>query len=163
MIRFVGGIIRQVLKLGIPIAFQDLLVGFSFLVIQAVVNALGVTASAGVGVAEKVCGFIMLVPAAFMQSISAFVAQNIGAGKPDRYDSYWIAAKRQAAGKVTRLSNGVISANDATANAFNCTITRRIFRVIFNFAANNGEIRVYRTCHSCYNLLKLKRKSSGAI
>ena len=84
MIRFAGGIIRQVLKLGIPIAFQDLLVGFSFLVIQAVVNALGVTASAGVGVAEKVCGFIMLVPAAFMQSISAFVAQNIGAGKPDR-------------------------------------------------------------------------------
>ena len=84
MIRFAGGIIKQVLKLGIPIAFQDLLVGFSFLVILAIVNDLGVTASAGVGVAEKVCGFIMLVPAAFMQSISAFVAQNIGAGKPDR-------------------------------------------------------------------------------
>ena len=84
MIRFAGGIIKQVLKLGIPVAFQDLLVGFSFLVIQAIVNDLGVTASAGVGVAEKVCGFIMLVPAAFMQSISAFVAQNIGAGKPDR-------------------------------------------------------------------------------
>ena len=56
----------------------------SALVIQAIVNDLGVTASAGVGVAEKVRGFIMLVPAAFMQSISAFVAQNIGAGKPDR-------------------------------------------------------------------------------
>lgn len=84
MVRYAGDIIRQILKLGIPIAFQDLLVGLSFLVMQAVVNALGVTASAGVGVAEKVCGFIMLVPAAFMQSISAFVAQNIGAGKPDR-------------------------------------------------------------------------------
>lgn len=84
MVRYVGDIIRQILKLGIPIAFQDLLVGLSFLVVQAVVNALGLTASAGVGVAEKVCGFIMLIPAAFMQSISAFVAQNIGAGKPDR-------------------------------------------------------------------------------
>ena len=84
MIRFEGTVVRQVLKLGVPIAFQDLLVGFSFLVIQAIVNALGVTASAGVGVSEKVCGFIMLVPAAFMQSISAFVAQNIGAGKPNR-------------------------------------------------------------------------------
>ena len=84
LIVFAGGIIKQVLKLGIPIAFQDLLVGFSFLVVLAIVNDLGVTASAGVGVAEKVCGFIMLVPAAFMQSISAFVAQNIGAGKPDR-------------------------------------------------------------------------------
>jgi len=84
MIRFHREIIGRVLGLGIPIALQDFLVGISFLVIQAIVNTLGVTASAGVGVAEKVCGFIMLVPAAFMQSISAFVAQNVGAGKMDR-------------------------------------------------------------------------------
>lgn len=62
----------------------DLLVNISFLVILAIVNSLGLTASAGVGVAEKLCGFIMLVPSAFMQSMSAFVAQNIGAGKPER-------------------------------------------------------------------------------
>lgn len=84
MIRFDGKIIGKVLKLGSPIALQDFLVGLSFLVVQAIVNTLGVTASAGVGVAEKVCGFIMLVPSAFMQSISAFVAQNAGAGKMDR-------------------------------------------------------------------------------
>ena len=84
MIRFNREIIGHVAMLGIPIALQDFLVGISFLVIQAIVNTLGVTASAGVGVAEKVCGFIMLVPAAFMQSISAFVAQNVGAGKMDR-------------------------------------------------------------------------------
>lgn len=48
------------------------------------VNALGITASAGVGIAEKVCAFIMLIPSAFMQSISAFVAQNVGAHKVDR-------------------------------------------------------------------------------
>lgn len=52
--------------------------------IIAIVNSLGLTASAGVGVAEKLCGFLMLVPSAFMQSMSAFVAQNIGAGKPKR-------------------------------------------------------------------------------
>ncbi|MBQ2101863.1 MAG: MATE family efflux transporter [Lachnospiraceae bacterium] len=84
MIRFQKEIIRHVLGLGLPIALQDFLVGLSFLVVQAIVNTLGVTASAGVGVAEKVCGFIMLVPASFMQSISAFVAQNVGAGKMDR-------------------------------------------------------------------------------
>ncbi|MBQ6095696.1 MAG: MATE family efflux transporter [Lachnospiraceae bacterium] len=84
MIRFNKEIIGHVLRLGIPIALQDFLVGISFLVIQAIVNTLGVTASAGVGVSQKVCGFIMLVPAAFMQSISAFVAQNVGAGKMDR-------------------------------------------------------------------------------
>ena len=60
------------------------LLGSSFLVIQALVNSMGTTASAGVGVGEKVCTFIMLVPSAYTQSMSAFVAQNRGAGRMDR-------------------------------------------------------------------------------
>lgn len=83
-IRFVDKCAASIFRIGTPIALQDLLVGTSFLVMQAIVNKIGLTASAGVGVAEKVCAFIMLVPAAFMQSMSAFVAQNYGAGKPER-------------------------------------------------------------------------------
>jgi putative MATE family efflux protein len=83
-IRFHRQLVYQVLSLGLPIAVQDLLVGMSFLIILAIVNHLGIIASAGVGVAEKICGFIMLVPAAFMQSMSAFAAQNKGAGRMDR-------------------------------------------------------------------------------
>ena len=83
-IRWNGMIISKIITLGIPIALQDLLVGISFLVILAIVNSLGLTASAAVGVAEKVCGFIMLVPASFMQAMSAYAAQNRGAGKLDR-------------------------------------------------------------------------------
>lgn len=74
----------QMIRLGAPIALQDLLVSISFLIILAIVNSMGVIASAGVGVAEKVCAFIMLISSAFMQSISAFVAQNYGAGRMDR-------------------------------------------------------------------------------
>ncbi len=77
-------IIKQTVKLGFPIALQDGLVSMSFLAIIAIVNELGVIASAGIGVAEKLCSFIMLVPSAFSQSLSAFVAQNIGASKPER-------------------------------------------------------------------------------
>ncbi len=80
-IRFKKAIIRKVTSLGLPIALQDLLVGISFLVLLAIVNSLGLIPSAGVGVAERVCGFIMLIPSAFMQAMAAFVAQNIGAGK----------------------------------------------------------------------------------
>lgn len=83
-IRFDGPVIRRILALGTPVAFQDLLVSISFLVIIAIVNSMGVIASAGVGVAEKLCAFIMLVPSAYMQSMSAFVAQNIGAKRPER-------------------------------------------------------------------------------
>ena len=61
--------------------FLDVLVGISFLAITAIVNSLGVIPSAGVGVAEKLCGFIMLVPSAFNQSMAAFVSQNMGAGE----------------------------------------------------------------------------------
>ncbi len=85
-IRF-DGFIGKILKLGFPIALQEFLVGISFLVIMMIVNAINVNASAGVGIAEKVCSFIMLVPSAFSQAISAFVAQNIGAGYRDRADS----------------------------------------------------------------------------
>ncbi len=74
----------RIFKIGLPMALQDFLVGISFLVIMAIVNSLGVTQSAGVGVAEKLCAFIMLIPSAFMQSMSAFVAQNIGARRIDR-------------------------------------------------------------------------------
>lgn len=75
---------KKMLWFGAPIALQDLLVSISFLIILAIVNAMGVIASAGVGVAEKVCAFIMLISVAFMQSMSAFVAQNYGAGHMDR-------------------------------------------------------------------------------
>ncbi len=83
-LRFDRDIIRKTTILGVPIALQDLLVGISFLVLLAIVNGLGLVASAGIGVAEKVCAFIMLIPAAFMQAMSAFAAQNIGAGQYGR-------------------------------------------------------------------------------
>lgn len=94
-------LIWQELRLGTPIALQEFLVGISFMVIQTIVNAMNVTASAGVGVAEKVCAFIMLVPSAFSQAMSAFVAQNIGAGYKDR------ALKALKCGVLTSLAVAV--------------------------------------------------------
>ncbi len=98
-LRFDGSVIRKVAGLGIPIALQDFLVGISFLVLLAIVNGLGLVASAGMGVAEKVCGFIMLIPAAFMQAMAAFVAQNIGAGQYGR--------ARKALGYAIAVSTGL--------------------------------------------------------
>ncbi len=83
-IRFHRVKVGRILRLGTPVALQDGLVSISFLVILSIVNSLGLVASAGVGVAEKLCGFIMLVPSAFSQSVTTFVAQNVGAGRLDR-------------------------------------------------------------------------------
>ena len=83
-LHFQKNLAGRIVRLGLPVALQDTLVSISFLAIRAIVNNLGVTASAGVGVAEKLCGFIMLIPSAYMQSMSAYVAQNIGAGQQKR-------------------------------------------------------------------------------
>lgn len=101
-IRFDGANIGRILRLGVPVALQDVLVSISFLAIAAIVNGLGVIASAGVGVAEKLCGFIMLAPSSFGQSLSAFVAQNIGAGEKTR------AKKAMLYGMGASLCCGVI-------------------------------------------------------
>lgn len=75
---------KKILIVGLPIGLQELLVQFSFVFVQMVVNDIGVNESAAIGVSEKVCVFLMLVSSAYMQSISAFVAQNNGASKYER-------------------------------------------------------------------------------
>lgn len=101
-IRFDSVINRGILKLGVPIALQDMLVSLSFLVITAIINDLGLIKSAGVGVAEKLCAFVMLIPSAYSQSMAAVVGQNIGAMRPDR------ARKALWCGIGTSLCAGVI-------------------------------------------------------
>ena len=76
--------IKKTIKLGIPIAIQSVITNFSFLAITMIVNQQGVVYSVAVGVSEKITGIIMLIPLAFMQSLSVFVAQNYGAKKHKR-------------------------------------------------------------------------------
>lgn len=75
---------QMILRIGVPIALQETMVQISFLVINSIVNRMGLQPSAGYGVAQKIVSFIMLVPSSVMQSVSAFVAQNVGAGQTGR-------------------------------------------------------------------------------
>ena len=76
--------LKKILNIGVPIAVQETMVQISFLVINSIINNMGLMQSAGYGVAQKLISFIMLVPSSVMQSVSAFVAQNIGAGQKAR-------------------------------------------------------------------------------
>lgn len=76
--------LKKILQVGAPIAIQEAMVQISFLVVNSIVNNMGLMPSAGYGVASKIVSFIMLVPSSVMQSVSAFVAQNIGAGQKER-------------------------------------------------------------------------------
>jgi len=76
--------VLQILKVGLPLAVQDVLVHLSFLIITAIINTMGLIASAAVGVVEKIISFAMLPPSAFGSAVAAMSAQNLGAGRPDR-------------------------------------------------------------------------------
>lgn len=76
--------IFRILKVGIPLAMQDVLVHFSFLAIAAIINTLGLVASAAVGVAEKFMGFAFIPSGAFSSAVATMVAQNVGAGQKKR-------------------------------------------------------------------------------
>ena len=93
---------RKILKYGLPIAAQEALTGLSFAVIMAILNDFGLVASAGVGIAEKIVGLIFIVPGAIMAAVSAFTAQNKGAGKIDR------AKKSMYIGMIISLAVGVV-------------------------------------------------------
>lgn len=76
--------LKKILGVGLPIAIQDATVQISFLVINSIANGMGLNPSAGYAAAQKIIMFINLVPSSVMQSSSAFVSQNVGAGKYKR-------------------------------------------------------------------------------
>ena len=89
-VRLDGAAVRRILAVGLPLALQDALVNVSFLVITAIINTMGVVASAAVGVVERIIGFAMLPPSAFASAVATVTAQNMGAGKPRRaYRGLW--------------------------------------------------------------------------
>lgn len=79
-----GIVMRQILKVGIPVALQDGFIQIAFIVITVIVNQRGLNDAAAVGIVEKLIGIVFLVPSSMLSTVSALSAQNIGAGKPER-------------------------------------------------------------------------------
>ena len=77
-------VLRQVLKIGLPVAFQDGFIQIAFIVITIIANRRGLNDAAAVGIVEKIISFLFLVPSSMLSTVSALGAQNIGAGKHDR-------------------------------------------------------------------------------
>lgn len=94
--------LKMILKIGIPTSVQNTLVSFSFLFLTALVNTLGVTASAAVGAVGKLNGFAILPAIAMSSSISAMSAQNLGAGEIGR------AKKTMGIGMLISMSISVV-------------------------------------------------------
>ena len=79
-----SGEVRTFVLAGAPLSLQEFLTSISFLALCAFINRLGLDASSGYGVAQKIQSFILLLPSSLMQSMTPIVAQNVGAGREDR-------------------------------------------------------------------------------
>lgn len=80
--------IPKFVKIGLPLSLQELLTNVTFLALCAFVNRIGLDASSGYGVAQKIQSIILLFPAAIMQSMASVVAQNVGAKLEERARNY---------------------------------------------------------------------------
>ena len=75
---------KNILKVGVPVALQDGFIQISFIAITIFANQRGLNDAAAVGIVEKIIGILFLVPSTMLSTISALASQNIGAGKHDR-------------------------------------------------------------------------------
>lgn len=77
-------VMGKILKIGVPIAFQDGLIQVAFIVITIIANQRGLNDAVAVGIVEKVMSFLFLIPSSMLSTVSALGAQNFGASKPKR-------------------------------------------------------------------------------
>ena len=128
--------ILRFLQVGLPLAVQELLTNLTFLALCAFVNRLGLDASSGYGVAQKIQSFIMLIPSAIMQSMAAFVAQNVGACKEKRAQKAMFVGMAFGAGIGVVIAYVVFFHGDLLAALFtsDAAVIGRAFEFLRGFA-----------------------------
>lgn len=83
-IRFYKQILRRILVIGMPAAFQNLMYTTSNIFIQSFVNSFGTNTIAAWTSYAKIDAFFWAISSSFGISLTTFVGQNYGAGKIDR-------------------------------------------------------------------------------
>ena len=76
--------IISIVKVAVPLWLQEVLIHISFMIIMAIINDMGVVASASVGLVNRVFSLGAIIPSAVGSAIAAITAQNLGAGKRER-------------------------------------------------------------------------------
>ena len=103
-----GAISRRLMLLGIPIATQNGVIGLGGMIVQTIVNRLGVTFIAGYTATNKLYGVLEIAAISYGYATSTYAGQNLGAGK----------IKRIWKGVHASVLTGVITAGGIAAFMF---------------------------------------------
>jgi putative MATE family efflux protein len=71
----------QLMRLGVPVAAQNGVIGVGGMIVQTIVNPLGVAFIAGYTATNKLYGVLEIAAISFGYAVSAYAGQNLGAGK----------------------------------------------------------------------------------
>ncbi len=82
--RMDGAISRRLMLLGLPIAAQNGVIGLGGMIVQTIVNKLGVAFIAGYTATNKLYGVLEIAAISYGYATSTYAGQNLGAGKTKR-------------------------------------------------------------------------------
>lgn len=105
------GTARYLLKLGCPVAFQNMIISVGGLVVQAVVNGCGLIFIAGFTATNKLYGLLEFAAIAYGYAVASYAGQNLGAGRLDRVrlgvkQAIWLGLGTAAAVSVLMIGLG---------------------------------------------------------
>ena len=79
-----GKVCGHLIRLSLPVAFQNAVIGVGGMIVQSVANPLGVTFIAGYTATNKLYGLLEIAAVSYGYAISTYTGQNLGAQKYDR-------------------------------------------------------------------------------
>lgn len=100
-----GQMCSQLLKLGLPVAAQNGVIGVGGMIVQSAVNGMGVTFIAGYTATNKLYGVLEMAAISYGYAMSTYTGQNLGAGEVER-----IRIGTRAAAITGVITAGVIAA-----------------------------------------------------
>lgn len=103
-IRFYGGLLQKIIRIGLPAGLQSVLYSISNVIIQMAVNGFGTDVLAAWTAYGKMDGLFWMTVNAFGVAITTFVGQNFGAGLYDRVKKSVLVCLGMAAGATAAIS-----------------------------------------------------------
>ncbi|MBE5777886.1 MAG: MATE family efflux transporter [Clostridiales bacterium] len=107
-LRLTRKISGRLIGLGLPIAFQNLIISVGGLILQSVVNAQGFLFMAGYNAASRMQGLMEMAGTALRGAVSTFVGQNYGARKMGRVRSGLLSSVKIAVMMAMLIGGAVI-------------------------------------------------------
>ncbi|MBP3342442.1 MAG: MATE family efflux transporter [Peptococcaceae bacterium] len=101
----------KMIRLGMPLSFQNIIIAVGGLVVQYVVNGFGVLFVAGFTATNKLYGILEFAAISYGYAVTTYVGQNLGAGKYNRikkgvHQGAWMAILTSAVISVVMILFG---------------------------------------------------------